>query len=239
MSDHRTMLFTGGSGLLGTAFRRLLPDAQYPPSSALDVSSVESVESYLEAHDVDVIVHGAAFTSPPKVDQDPVRAIAVNVIGTANIARACARRSLRLVYISTDYVFRGTKGHYAEEDDVHPVNKYAWSKLGGECAVRLHDRSLIIRTSFGPDVFPYPKAFSDQWTSRQSVSETAKQMVNAIDSDLTGVLHIGGPRRTVLEYAKSLDPSREVAALSVQDVSFSVPVDTSLDVSRYTERFGR
>jgi dTDP-4-dehydrorhamnose reductase len=227
------LLFTGGSGLLGRTFRGLVPEARYPTSSELDVSDPAAVASYLDRHAIAAVVHAAAFTSPPRVDEDPMRALAVNIVGTANVVRACAARALRLVYISTDYVFRGDRGHYAEGDEVHPVNKYAWSKLGGECAVRLYEKGLIIRTSFGPDAFPYPKAFSDQWTSRQSVSATARQMLRAIESDLTGVLHIGGPRRTVLQYAQSLDPSREIGGLSVTDVTFSVPVDTSLDTSRY------
>jgi hypothetical protein len=101
--------------------------------------------------------------------------------------------------------------------------------------VRLYVNSLIIRTSFGPDAFPYEKAFTDQWTSRQSVSKAAGDILRAVDSDLLGVLHIGGPRCTVLEYARGLDEARPIAGLSVADVSFAVPKDTSLD----TTRFGR
>jgi dTDP-4-dehydrorhamnose reductase len=142
------------------------------------------------------------------------------------------------VYISSDYVFRGDRGRYREEDDVYPVNKYAWSKLGGECAVRLYDNALIIRTSFGPDEFPYPKAFADQWTSRQSVSIAARDILRAVESHLTGVLHIGGPRRTVLEYAQALSPEREVGSLSVKDATFAVPADTSLDTSRFVREMG-
>ena len=140
---------------------------------------------------------------------------------------------LKLVYISTDYVFRGNRGNYSEDDAVHPVNRYAWSKLGGECAARLYDRALIVRTSFGPNVFPYEKAFADQWTSRESVAQFAQKLVRLLDRDITGVVHVGGPRRTVYEYARSLDPSKEIQELSVHDVNFSVPVDTSLNCQRY------
>lgn len=232
------MLFTGGSGLLGSAFRRLRPDALYPASREFDVIDPAQMAAYLDRHPVGVLVHAAAFTSPPKIDQDPGRALAVNVIGTANVVSLCVARDIRLVYISTDYVFPGDRGRYREDDAVLPVNRYAWSKLGGECAVRLHDNSLIIRTSFGPDVFPYPKAFSDQWTSRQSVTTTAVQMLRAIEAGLTGILHVGGERRSVLEYARSLDPQKDVGALSIKDVAFSVPVDTSLDTSRYRSEVG-
>ena len=118
----------------------------------------------------------------------------MNVIGTANVVKLCMQHGLRLTYISTDYVFRGDRGEYREEDPVYPVNKYAWSKLGGECAVRLYDRALIIRTSFGADEFPYGKAFVDQWTSRERVSVIAPMIVNAVQAEAEGMLHIGGAR---------------------------------------------
>jgi hypothetical protein len=66
-----------------------------------------------------------------------------------------------LVYISTDYVFAGEKGMYKEQDELLPQNKYAWSKLGGECAVQMLDNYVIIRLSFGPDIFPYKAAFNN------------------------------------------------------------------------------
>jgi dTDP-4-dehydrorhamnose reductase len=228
-------VFTGGSGLLGQAFRQLLPEASFPTSATLDVRDAAAIASWLQDRDVTTIVHAAAFTSPPKVDQDPVRALETNIIGTAHLVSFCMARSLRLVYISTDYVFKGDKGLYTEDDAVLPVNRYAWSKLGGECAVRLLPRHLIIRTSFGPDVFPYPKAFVDQWTSRQGVTETARQMVRLIEAGAEGTVHVGGPRRTVMEYAKSLDPAKPIEPLSLKDVTFVAPVDTSLDTTRYHE----
>lgn len=234
-----TQLFTGGSGLLGKSLRAVRPDAHFPASLEFDVTNYGQMHDWARNRNLTVLVHAAAFTSPPKIDQDPVRALEVNVVGTANVVRLCATLGLRLVYISTDYVFRGDRGLYAESDEMHPVNKYAWSKLGGECAARLYDRSLIIRTSFGPDAFPYEKAFEDQWTSRQSVSSAARDILLAVDSDCLGVLHIGGPRRTVLDYARGLDPARTIHPLSVNDVPFSVPRDTSLDTTRFLREVAR
>jgi dTDP-4-dehydrorhamnose reductase len=231
--DQAATLVTGGSGLLGEAFRRLLPAALYPSSAEFDVRDPTSMDRWLEGRAIHTVVHAAAFTSPPKVDQDPLRALETNVLGTAHVARLAARRLWRLVYISTDYVFKGDRGLYTEEDAVYPVNRYAWSKLGGECAVRLVPNHLIIRTSFGPDVFPYPKAFADQWTSRQRVSDTADQMVALIASGAQGTVHLGGPRRTVLEYAISLDPNKAIQPLARADVPFDTPADTSLDTTRY------
>lgn len=228
-------LVTGGSGLLGGALRSLLPGALYPPSSEFDVRDRDAMDRWVSHRSIKTVIHGAAFTSPPKIDQDPLRALEANIIGTANVACLCLMHSWRLVYISTDYVFRGDRGSYGEDDPVYPVNRYAWSKLGGECAARMLPDSLIIRTSFGPDQFPYPKAFVDQWTSRQSVTDTARQIVALINTGATGTVHVGGPRRSVMEYAKSLDPAKAIAPLSVKDVTFTVPIDTSLDTTRYRQ----
>jgi len=235
MSDNLRIVFTGGGGLLGSEFRKIRPDIDYPSSKEFNITDFEQMRNYVEADGCDLIVHAAAFISPPLIEKDPLKAIEVNIIGTSNVVKLCMEIGARLIYISTDYVFKGDKGNYKEDDPVYPVNKYAWSKLGGECAVRMYDKSLIIRTSFSPNMFPHDKAFVDQWTSRESVSVIAKKISKLIDEDITGVIHVGGNRKTVYEYAKSLDATRHIGKLSVNDVSFSVPVDTSLNCDRYNE----
>jgi dTDP-4-dehydrorhamnose reductase len=229
------ILFTGGSGLLGSEFRKILPDINYPSSKEFNVTDYHQMKQYVESHGCDLIIHAAAFTSPPLIDKDPLKALEINIVGTSSVVKLCMEFDAWLIYISTDYVFKGDKGNYKETDPVYPVNKYAWSKLGGECAVRMYDKSLIIRTTFGPNVFPYNKAFTDQWTSRESVSVIAKKISRLIDKKLTGVVHVGGKRKTVFEYAKSLDRSSEIEEISINDVNFTVPVDTSLNCDKYNE----
>ncbi len=233
MTEKSRIIFTGGSGLLGSEFRKIRPEIDYPPRQDFDVTNLDQMSEYVRTKGCRLLIHAAAFTSPPMVEKNPLQAIEVNVIGTANVVKLCVQFDIRLVYISTDYVFKGDKGDYKEDDALYPVNKYAWSKLGGECAVRMYDKSLIIRTSFGPDVFPYEKAFVDQWTSRQSVSVIAKKISRLIDLDVTGVVHLGGKRRTVYEFARSLDPTRNIGQLSINDVDFTVPIDTSLNCQKY------
>jgi dTDP-4-dehydrorhamnose reductase len=235
LSNKSRIIFTGGSGLLGSEFRKIRPDIDYPSSKEFNVTNYEQMKKYVESNGCDLIIHAAAFTSPPLIEKDPLKALEANIVGTSNIVKLCMEFSIRLIYISTDYVFKGDKGNYKETDPVYPVNKYAWSKLGGECAVRMYDRSLIIRTTFGPNVFPYPKAFVDQWTSRESVSAVAKKIASLLDKDITGTIHIGGKRKTVYEYAKSLDAAKNIDELSINDVNFAVPKDTSLNCERYNE----
>ena len=229
------MLFTGANGLLGSKLKELLPNSLFTDLEDFDVTDYSQMKDYIEAHTIELLFHAAAFTSPPLIDKDPLTAIETNIIGTSNVVKLCMEYNIRLIYISTDYVFKGDVGNYREEDPVYPVNKYAWSKLGGECAVRLYDNALIIRTSFGPDVFQFEKAFTDQWTSRESVSRVAEKFVKLIKKDITGTVHVGGERRTVYQYACDLDKEREIGILSINDVNFVVPVDTSLDCSKYAK----
>ena len=234
---NRVVIFTGGGGLLGSEFRKIAPAFRYPPQEEFDVTNYPRMEQYAQAHGCDQVIHAAAFTSPPAVDKDPVKALEVNIIGTANVVKLCIKFDARLMYICTDYVFQGDKGGYTESDPVHPVNKYAWSKLGGECAARLYDQALIVRTTFGTNRFPYDRAFADQWTSREPVSVIARKLAALSQTDALGIVHVGGERRTVLQYARSLDPSRNIGELFVKDVPFKVPADTSLNCERYKTLF--
>jgi dTDP-4-dehydrorhamnose reductase len=233
MLNQKQILFTGGSGLLGGEMRKLLPEADYPSSAVFNITNYDQMEKYLDKKDCKILIHAGAYTLVPQAENEVEKVIDLNIIGTANIVKLCKKNNIKLVYISTDYVFRGDRGLYKEGDELYPVNKYAWSKLGGECAVQLYDNSLIIRTTFGTNVFPYPKAFIDQWTSRQSVSEIAKKIVLVLDKEIRGVIHLGGPRQTIYEYAKSLDESKELGKRSIAELDLKLPKDTSLDMSKF------
>jgi dTDP-4-dehydrorhamnose 3,5-epimerase len=236
------ILVTGGSGLLGTSLKNLMPDALFPTRDEFDITDIKTMEKYFKRLEeskikITTIMHGAAFTSPPIVEKDPSKGIDANIIGTSNVVNLCLGKGIKLVYISTDYLFKGNKGNYSEYDEMYPVNKYAWSKMGGESAVMMYDNSLIIRTSFGEQEFPYEKAFSDQYTSREGVEIISKKIKQVLSRNIIGILHLGGKRKTVLEYAKELNPEKEIGSLSRDDVGFPVPKDTSLNCEKQ-ERLG-
>ena len=67
----------------------------------------------------------------------------------------------RLIFFSSQYVYPGTKGNYKEEDALKPWNNYAWSKLGGECAVQMYKNSLIIRLCMTEKPFVHKKAYAN------------------------------------------------------------------------------
>jgi hypothetical protein len=130
-------------------------------------------------------------------------------------------------------VYKGDRGNYSEDGELLPANLYAWSKLGGEAAVRAVPNHLIIRTSFGGDDFAYPAAFTDKMTSKDYVDRIAPQILEAALSPLTGVLNIGGPRRTLFDYAKERNPG--ISGIELGESAVFSPRDNSLDLSRWQQ----
>lgn len=228
--QNKKILLSGGSGLLGMKIQEIDSSVIAPSHSEMDILNKASIEAALDKYSPDVFIHAAAFTSPPKINEDPILALETNIIGTANVVSACKNKNVRLVYISTDYVFKGDKGNYREDSELLPQNKYAWSKLGGECAVKLYDNSLIIRTTFSPDIFPYEKAFSDQFTSRDIVSVIAPIILKASLSDATDTIHVGTEKKSVLDLARQSKP--DVGELKRAEVTFAIPEDTSFELTK-------
>lgn len=231
--NEENLIVTGGSGILGTELKKILQKANFPSHEDFDITKINVMEKYLNSKDIKCIIHCAAITNLQEIRKDSKNALETNIIGTGNIVKICMDKNIKLIYISTDYVFKGDKGNYKEDDELLPINKYAWSKLGGECAVKLYDNSLIIRTSFGKDPFPYENAFNDQLTIREHVRETAKKIKLLINKEIKGIIHIGGSKKTVYDYAKEISPEKKIGKISIFDIELKIPKDTSLNLEKY------
>lgn len=231
------ILITGGAGKLGSALINIMDNALCGTRDNFDFTNASVINEFLDKHnEVHAIIHCGALVSPPKVNEKVDEAIQTNIIGTAILSSICFQRNIKLIYISTDYVFSGDRGNYSETDELLPQNKYAWSKLGGEAAVHMLDNFVIIRLSFGPDLFPYKAAFVDQFTSREPASKIAEKIKKIANSDFKGVIHIGADRKSVYEYALGLGAT-EVDQISIKDMTVKMPVDTSLNTSLYKSKF--
>jgi dTDP-4-dehydrorhamnose reductase len=116
----------------------------------VDLIDEKSVAAMVVRERPDAVVNAAAYTAVDKAEAEPEIARAVNALGPAYVARACAVRSIPLIHISTDYVFNGMKdGAYREEDPTGPINAYGDSKLEGEHRVAEGcERHLILRTAW-------------------------------------------------------------------------------------------
>lgn len=143
------VLVTGAGGQVGTELLAALADHEVVGlrHQDLDVADRDAVHAAVAAARPDAVVHGAAWTAVDACEGDPDRAYAVNALGTRFVAEAARAGGAHLVYVSTDYVFDGTKAApYLEWDEPSPRSVYGRSKLGGEREVG--PDGTVVRTSW-------------------------------------------------------------------------------------------
>ena len=133
-------------------------------------------------------------------DKDILKSIDLNIIGTANIVKICASLKIKIIYFSTGYVYEGTNGNYKESDPVLPINNYAWSKLGGECAVQMYKNSLILRITMCEKPFIHKFAFHDIKTNFIFHDEVVKIIPKILNKK--NILNIGGKIQSIYSFAK-------------------------------------
>jgi dTDP-4-dehydrorhamnose reductase len=119
-------------------------------SKQLDISNTDLVQKTIAEHQPDILINAAAYTAVDKAETDKEKAYAVNEGGARNLALACKAINCRLLHVSTDFIFDGTKPTpYQTDDQPNPVNVYGASKLAGEQAIlqTLPD-AVIVRTAW-------------------------------------------------------------------------------------------
>ena len=146
----------GSGGQLGSDLVKLIKqsntDEVYPfTHQDLDCTNLEAVQTALQNlwPNLDAVINCAAYVRVDDAEDNPKDAFLVNAIGAKNIADACGTLDIECVYISTDYVFDGTKTTpYREDDEPQPLSTYGASKLSGEVLTRIAcERHYIIRCS--------------------------------------------------------------------------------------------
>jgi dTDP-4-dehydrorhamnose reductase len=134
------LLVTGSAGMLGRAVaanaERLGHDVVSLARADLDITDADNVQRIVTAAGPQAVINCAAWTDVDGAEAAEARALRVNADGAANVARAAAQISVRVVHVSTDYVFDGAKREpWLESDPVGPLQAYGRTKLAGERAV--------------------------------------------------------------------------------------------------------
>ncbi|WP_265458409.1 dTDP-4-dehydrorhamnose reductase [Enterococcus sp. HY326] len=150
------ILITGGNGQLGTELRHLLDEQKVDyistDAAEMDITDAKATMAKVKEVQPSLIYHCAAYTAVDKAeDEGKELDELINVTGTKNVAAAAKAVGATLVYISTDYVFDGTKkgGMYQENDATNPQSEYGRTKLLGEQAVQeIMEDYYIVRTSW-------------------------------------------------------------------------------------------
>lgn len=247
------LVVTGATGLLGWALVRealgryqLWGLARHPEAAplpcqtqAVDLVDEASVARILETIVPDVVIHLAALTSVDLCETDPATAATVNVEGTRNLLRALGRHTCRFILISTDSVFDGTRGDYAEDDPAVPLNVYGRTKLEAEEAVLVaRSDALVVRTVFyGWNILPKESlaewllnrlragrevpGFLDVRFSPLLTNHLARLLLDLVPTSATGLLHVASSEGcSKYEFARRLattfgfSPSRVVPTTS-------------------------
>ncbi len=149
------ILVTGATGQLGLALKRVL-EAEIPGKTVyydrqtLDITDSGTVEKVFAEGNYTHVINAAAYTAVDKAEEEKGQCTAVNVEGVKNLAKAAEASGAKMIHISTDYVFDGSRGcPYTEADKPNPLSHYGASKRKGEMAlVGLMPESIIIRTGW-------------------------------------------------------------------------------------------
>lgn len=272
----QTKIFlTGGTGLLGkclagelAAFGDVVPAAHreegprgkhYPKINVEDASSVFAA---LDGKDYTHLVHAAAIRSPEQCLADPAYAYLVNAVAVEHLAAACTRNGIKLIYISTDYVFPGVAAPYRESCKPYPINVYGRTKLAGEYAARSVEKHLVVRVPAlwsddpnderGPlkavldkfragKPFPAENRFVRHYTL---ASDIAKAATFCITQNMSGIVHLSaGESQTKADFFRAagkhfgFDPDLVVNAPQPEGED-TRPQDSTLDTSFYRSHDG-
>ena len=232
MISKNKIVVTGGSGRFAQSLRNIKSKYKfsYPEKKSLDITNLKSIKKFLKREKPTSVLHLAGLSRPMSLhDKDISKSINLNIVGTANLVRVCSEYNIKLIYFSTSYVYPGKKGNYKEYDALLPWNNYAWSKLGGECAVQMYKNSLILRVSMTEKPFIHKKAFANVKMNFMFHEELAKILVKIIDKK--GIINVGGPALTVYKFAKKYNFN--VQKISVKKNSiYNYPPNPYMNLSK-------
>jgi len=204
----------GGDGQVGRALVRNDPGgrAVVLGREQADLTDPDGITAVLDQHAPAVVINAAVFQPVDLCESEPSRAFAVNATGPGLLAAACKERGIRLIHVSTDYVFDGARREpYSEEDCPAPPSVYARSKLAGEHVVLTADaRHCVVRTCSvygrpGRGTLPFvermlqralagepTRVVVDQVLSPTYNEDLAAALWHLADSDAAGLFHLAG-----------------------------------------------
>ena len=225
------IVITGGTSRFGQELKKIKSKYKllYPRKKVLNILKTNSISKYLKLKKPKYLIHLAGLSRPMAIHKKFIKkSIDLNIIGTANITKACSDLGVKLIYFSTSYVYPGTKGNYKEDNPLLPKNNYSWSKLGGESAVHMYRNSLILRVCMTEKPFIHNKAFYDFITNFIFHEDIAKYLFKLINKK--GVINVGGKIQSVYSFAKKYDP--EIKKISAKKIlGRKYPLNPSMNIN--------
>lgn len=146
------VLIIGSTGMLAFDLTRVFEKTHEiigATRADFDVSDFDATNKFITKHHSDIVINTAAYHKTEECEINPEKSFSVNAIGAFNVAKAAKEVGAKIIFISTDYVFDGSKEIFTESDMPNPLNVYGASKLAGENLTKIaNDNFYIIRTSW-------------------------------------------------------------------------------------------
>ena len=196
------ILVTGSDGRFGRIIKKFNHKRFiFRNKKELNILSENSIEKNLKKFKPKSILHLAGLSRPMEVHEKNIsKSINLNIIGTCKLVNAASKFKIKMIYLSTSYVYPGNKGDYKEDDPLKPWNNYSWSKLGGECAVQMYSNSLILRLCMTEKPFIHKNAYANVRSNFIFQEDAAKIIFKLLNKK--GIVNVGGPSQTVFNFAK-------------------------------------
>jgi len=232
MLSKNKIVVTGGTGRFAQSLKKIKCKYKfiYPSKNSLNIINLNSIKKFLKKEKPKSVLHLAGLSRPMALhDKNINKSISLNIIGTANLVSICSELNIKLIYFSTSYVYSGKKGNYKENDPVLPWNNYAWSKLGGECAVQMYKNSLILRVSMTEEPFIHKRAFANVKLNFLFHEELAKILVKIIGKK--GIINVGGPTKNIYNFAKKYNPKVKKIFIKKNSL-YNYPLNPFMNLSK-------
>ena len=226
------IVVTGGTGRFGQELKKIKSKYKFffPKKNELDILNYNLIVKYIKIKKPKYLIHLAGLSRPMNLHEKFLnKSIDLNIIGTANITKACYYFGIKLIYFSTSYVYPGTRGNYKETDPILPKNNYSWSKLGGESAVQMYKNSLILRVCMTEEPFVHSHAFTDFITNFIFHKDIVRVLPRLINKK--GVINLGGKIQSVYNFAKKYNPKIK-KIYSKKMLGKNYPLNPSMNISK-------
>ena len=185
------ILVTGSNGRFGKILRKIniKNNLIFRNKKELNILSSKSIIKNLKKFKPKYVLHLAGLSRPMRIhDKQIAKSIDLNIIGTANLVKEVSKLGIKIIYLSTSYVYPGTKGNYKETDPIKPWNNYSWSKLGGECSVQMYKNSLIIRLCMTEKPFVHKQAYANVKLNFIFQEDAAKMVLKILNKK--GIINV-------------------------------------------------
>lgn len=252
----KTVLITGTNGLLGQKLvedfhphYKVIASDLHPESylyfpdlsyESLDLTNRRGLEFQISCYHPQVIINAAAYTDVDGCEVHKDRAWAVNVGGVKNLVNLCKEKQIKLIHLSTDYVFNGENGPYSEDDTPDPINFYGKTKLESEKVIRESGVNfIVIRTNvlygFSENVKSNfllwlldrlsqnekIKIATDQFNNPTLADNLSRCILEMVQEDISGIYHVAGS-----EYLSRYEFALKVAKKFNFDANNILPTKT-------------